>query len=84
MKIEKLKSENTAQWINCDLQNFDLKILVGSESGNKEKDDEHTKSPERKDEAEKSEYFDVLIVDPPWDIHMCLPYETLTDHQMIH
>ena len=28
-------------------------------------------------------YFDVLIVDPPWDIHMTLPYETLSDSQMI-
>jgi mRNA (2'-O-methyladenosine-N6-)-methyltransferase len=26
--------------------------------------------------------FDVLSLDPPWDIHMNLPYETLTDNQV--
>lgn len=35
-----------------------------------------------KDGASKS-YFDALIVDPPWDIHMSLPYETLSDQSII-
>ena len=27
--------------------------------------------------------YDVITVDPPWDIHMNLPYDTLSDHTMI-
>lgn len=62
-KLDKLKASGTAQWINCDLQTFDLvKNLVGpSEYGD----------------------YDVLMVDPPWDIHMTLPYETISDQKMI-
>ena len=26
--------------------------------------------------------FDVILADPPWDIHMSLPYETMTDDEM--
>lgn len=31
----------------------------------------------------EAQYFDVLVVDPPWDIHMSLPYETCSDQQMV-
>ena len=33
--------------------------------------------------ASGSAYFDALVVDPPWDIHMSLPYETCSDQQMV-
>ena len=52
-----MKACGTAQWINCDLQNFDLSIL-GSD-------------------------YDVLVVDPPWDIHMNLPYEKIPDQEVM-
>jgi len=35
------------------------------------------------DQLKNPRSFDVLMVDPPWDIHMNLPYETLSDQQMI-
>ena len=57
LKIENLK-KNGAQWINCDLQTFDLEGILGTD-------------------------YDVLTVDPPWDIHMTLPYDTMSDQQMI-
>ena len=43
------------QWINCDLRNFDLKVLGK---------------------------FDIVMADPPWDIHMSLPYGTMKDVEM--
>jgi len=55
LRLQKLKESPNTQWINCDLFNFNLKILV-----------------------EDSEKYDVIIVDPPWKIHMeSLPYEVL-------
>ncbi|KAN0065768.1 methyltransferase [Thecaphora frezii] len=44
-----------AQWIDCDLKNFDYSILGK---------------------------FDVIVADPPWDIHMSLPYGTMSDDDM--
>ena len=67
-KIEKLIQSKKAQWINCNLKNFDLELLV--------EDPEQEVSGMPKDNLR---YFDVLVVDPPWDIHMTLPYETLSD-----
>jgi mRNA m6A methyltransferase catalytic subunit len=26
--------------------------------------------------------FNVIMADPPWDIHMTLPYETMKDKEM--
>lgn len=31
-----------------------------------------------------NEYVSVVMADPPWDIHMDLPYGTMTDHEMKH
>ncbi|TXT15648.1 hypothetical protein VHUM_00151 [Vanrija humicola] len=47
--------ERTAQWINCDIRNFDFSVLG---------------------------QFGVIVADPPWDIHMSLPYGTMTDDEM--
>ncbi|PWN53224.1 MT-A70-domain-containing protein [Violaceomyces palustris] len=44
-----------AQWIDCDLKNFDYSILGK---------------------------FDIIVADPPWDIHMSLPYGTMSDDDM--
>ena len=44
-----------AQWIDCDVSEFDLSKLGK---------------------------FDVILADPPWDIHMSLPYGTLSDDAM--
>ncbi|CAH2070979.1 unnamed protein product [Thlaspi arvense] len=44
-----------AQWINCDIRNFNMDIL-GT--------------------------FGVVMADPPWDIHMELPYGTMADDEM--
>lgn len=45
------------QWINCDVRNFDFKMLHNQ--------------------------VDVVMADPPWDIHMELPYGTLRDDEML-
>ncbi|BEJ12634.1 hypothetical protein CspHIS471_0210940 [Cutaneotrichosporon sp. HIS471] len=45
----------TAQWVNCDIRNFDFSVLG---------------------------QFQVIVADPPWDIHMSLPYGTMTDDEM--
>lgn len=44
-----------AQWIDCDLKNFDYSMLGK---------------------------FDIILADPPWDIHMSLPYGTMSDDDM--
>uniref|UniRef100_A0A0D9VJD5 N6-adenosine-methyltransferase MT-A70-like n=1 Tax=Leersia perrieri TaxID=77586 RepID=A0A0D9VJD5_9ORYZ len=44
-----------AQWINCDIRNFQMDILG---------------------------QFGVIMADPPWDIHMELPYGTMADDEM--
>ncbi|KAJ3172266.1 N6-adenosine-methyltransferase subunit mettl3 [Geranomyces variabilis] len=44
-----------AQWIQCDVRNFDFSVLGK---------------------------FAVIMADPPWDIHMNLPYGTMTDDEM--
>lgn len=28
--------------------------------------------------------FDVVMADPPWDIHMSLPYGTMKDKEMLN
>jgi mRNA (2'-O-methyladenosine-N6-)-methyltransferase len=28
--------------------------------------------------------FDVIMADPPWDIHMSLPYGTMKDKEMLN
>jgi len=45
-----------AQWVQCDLRVFPLRVFNGSVS--------------------------VVMADPPWDIHMELPYGTLTDDEV--
>lgn len=47
--------QEEAQWIDCDLKNFDYSMLGK---------------------------FDVILADPPWDIHMSLPYGTMSDDDM--
>lgn len=66
----KLMNSGTAQWINCDLLNFDLKLLVCD--------------PDQPIESVPDlEKFDVMIVDCPWDIRMDLPYAVNTDYELI-
>ena len=52
---DSLRSPFVAQWIDCDVRDFDLSSLGK---------------------------FDVILADPPWDIHMSLPYGTLSDEDM--
>ena len=59
-RIDLLKTQ--AQWINCDIQAFDLSILK---------------------EEDPDDNYKVIIVDPPWDIHMNLPYETINDMEVL-
>ena len=47
--------QQDAQWIDCDLKNFDYSMLGK---------------------------FDIILADPPWDIHMSLPYGTMSDDDM--
>jgi mRNA (2'-O-methyladenosine-N6-)-methyltransferase len=48
-------AQEEAQWIDCDLKQFDYAMLGK---------------------------FDVILADPPWDIHMSLPYGTMSDDDM--
>ncbi|SJX63225.1 related to IME4-positive transcription factor for IME2 [Sporisorium reilianum f. sp. reilianum] len=48
-------SSQDAQWIDCDLKDFDYSMLGK---------------------------FDIILADPPWDIHMSLPYGTMSDDDM--
>ncbi|GAC97578.1 hypothetical protein PHSY_005164 [Pseudozyma hubeiensis SY62] len=48
-------AQQEAQWIDCDLKNFDYSMLGK---------------------------FDIILADPPWDIHMSLPYGTMSDDDM--
>ncbi|TKY85480.1 hypothetical protein EX895_005642 [Sporisorium graminicola] len=48
-------ADQNAQWIDCDLKNFDYSMLGK---------------------------FDIILADPPWDIHMSLPYGTMSDDDM--
>lgn len=51
-EVNHKKKLSEAEWINCDLKFFDVRILGK---------------------------FDVVMADPPWDIHMSLPYGTMKD-----
>lgn len=52
-------SRPPAQWINCDVRDFDLGPVLGEG------------------------LWDVVMLDPPWDIHMSLPYGVLSDAQLL-
>ncbi|EPQ27535.1 uncharacterized protein PFL1_05073 [Pseudozyma flocculosa PF-1] len=52
---EQQQQQLPAQWIDCDLKNFDYSILGK---------------------------FDIIVADPPWDIHMSLPYGTMSDDDL--
>ncbi|SPO23686.1 related to IME4 - positive transcription factor for IME2 [Ustilago trichophora] len=53
--IRPSSSDSDAQWIDCNLKDFDYSMLGK---------------------------FDIILADPPWDIHMSLPYGTMSDDDM--
>lgn len=72
-----------AQWINCDIRSFDYSVLG-----------QYVPHTTKRDMAKSR--FQVIVADPPWDIHMSvrppsiispdsydqLPYGTMTDDEM--